>query len=944
MPSRARPIFSPAITASGRCRPSLTANDGGAEDDFGAAVSVNGNIAVVGAPGHIVNGNSSEGAAYVFSYSGGSWPQAAELDASDGAVNDNFGRSVSNDGATVLVGAPYHAVNGASQQGAAYLFAYSGGFWTQSTEITSNDGGFGDQFGWSVSLDGGVAVAGAPNHSVGAHYQQGAAYVFESSGGQWIQQAEITSSDGGFGDQFGWSVSVSGSAIVVGAPQNGSLFGYGGPGAAYVFQSGLHRWVQRTKLVAPDGRDSEFFGYSVSISGATIGVGAPFHAVNGNPRQGAAYVFQQIANAWAPEGELTAIGGETSDQYGFAVAVGGDTVLAGAPNRAAGTNTSQGAAYVHRLGPEITSDDGTSFNSFGNSVSVSGDTLVVGAPYHDNGTGAAYVFTLTGTTWSQTAELTASDGASGDFFGYSVSISGDTLVVGAYNHDNGTGAAYVFTLTGTTWNQTAELTASDGVSNDEFGNSVSISGDTLVVGAPYHDNGTGAAYVFTLTGTTWSQTAELTASDGGIYDGFGNSVSVSGDTLVVGADFHNGTGAAYVFTLTGTTWSQTAELTASDGASGDFFGTSVSISGDTLVAAAVGRNGITGAAYVFTLSGATWNQTAELTASDGVSNDEFGTSVSIGGDTIASGSSGTTVNGNSGQGTAYVYGGPTPTTVNDAYIATLNAALTVSASRGVLANDHKAFLPWTVSLYSPANDGTVALNTDGSFTYTPMNGFTGNDGFFYTATNSLGETSAPTFVSIEVYVAPVSQFVIGPKQVTGTFPTTGTVTLLAPAPIGSGNQTMTVTSDTPDVVPSFSVIVPEGVSSVAFPIETLPVATPTTVHLSAATNGPAVTATLTVLPPTLKTLALKPVRVKGGNTVIATVTLNAVTAVPTVVQLSSANPAAPLPTETSVTIPAGTLAAEFTLTTSPPGANNVTGDITAMLDGVSKSVNLTVTP
>jgi len=155
---------------------------------------------------------------------------------------------------------------------------------------------------------------------------------------------------------------------------------------------------------------------------------------------------------------------------------------------------------------------------------------------------------------------------------------------------------------------------------------------------------------------------------------------------------------------------------------------------------------------------------------------------------------------------------------------------------------------------------------------------------------------------------------------------------------------MTVTSDTPDAVPSFTVVVPEGAASVAFPIETLPVATPTTVHLSAMTDGPAVTTTLTVLPPALKTLALVPAKVKGGNTVTATVTLNAVTAVPTVVQLSSANPAASLPTGTTVTIPTGTLAAKFTFTTVSPGTSNATGSITATLGAVSKSVNLTVTP
>src|ERR1022692_473480 len=194
-----------------------------------------------------------------------------------------------------------------------------------------------------------------------------------------------------------------------------------------------------------------------------------------------------------------------------------------------------------------------------------------------------------------------------------------------------------FVLTGVTWTQQAKLTASDGASGDQFGSSVSLFGTTAVIGAP-GNSAQGAAYVFTTTGFTWTQQAKLTASDGAAGDQFGISVAVSGPTAVVGASGSaSNQGAAYIFTLAGTTWSQQAKLTASDAASGDQFGGSVSLSATTAVAGAIGKSGSTGAAYVFINSGTSWTQQAKLTASDGVNGDHFGASVSVSGDTALAG-------------------------------------------------------------------------------------------------------------------------------------------------------------------------------------------------------------------------------------------------------------------------------------------------------------------
>jgi hypothetical protein len=379
------------------------------------------------------------------------------------------------------------------------------------------------------------------------------------------------------------------------------------------------------------------------------------------------------APAQIPQFKLTASDAATGDNFGFSVSVSGDTAVVGAwSDDDAGS--ASGSAYVFtRSGStwtqqqKLTASDAAAGDHFGQSVSVSGDTAVVGAPGdYDGGigSGSAYVFTRSGSTWTEQAKLTPSDGAEGDEFGLSVSVSGGTAVVGSsFDDDAGlySGSAYVFTRSGGVWTQQQKLTASDATAGDYFGESVSVSGDTAVVGAECDDdagNLSGSAYVFTRSGSTWTQQAKLTASDAAAGDRFGHSVSVSDDTAVVGAiEAEVGPGSAYVFTRSGSTWTQQAKLTASDAAAGDYFGYSVSVSGDTAVVAAdwdddAGSN--SGSAYVFKRSGSTWTQQAKLTASDAAEGDEFGKSVSVSGDTAVVGASSNDDAG-SASGSAYVF-------------------------------------------------------------------------------------------------------------------------------------------------------------------------------------------------------------------------------------------------------------------------------------------------
>ena len=272
----------------------LTSSDGAAGDNFGYSVAIDGGTAVVGAYHRTVGSNSQQGAVYVFVQSGTTWTQQAELTSSDGAANDNFGSSVAVSGGTAVIGAYNRGVGSNSGQGAAYVFVQSGTSWSQHAELTASDGAGGDSFGVSVSLSGGTAVIGAIKHQVGSNSGQGAAYVFVQSGTSWSQQAELTASDGVSSDQFGRSVSVSGGTALIGSASH--VFGGDNPGAAYLFVQNGTSWSQQPELSAPDGATGDQFGWSVAVSGATAVIGAYAHTVGGNGQQGAAYVFAPPAS------------------------------------------------------------------------------------------------------------------------------------------------------------------------------------------------------------------------------------------------------------------------------------------------------------------------------------------------------------------------------------------------------------------------------------------------------------------------------------------------------------------------------------------------------------------------------------------------------------------------------------------------------------------------
>jgi len=365
--------------------------------------------------------------------------------------------------------------------------------------------------------------------------------------------------------------------------------------------------------------------------------------------------------------------------FGITAALDGDTAVVGA------TWAEYGAAYVYvRSGEDWTLQQklGTSAANdlFGYGVALQGDTLAVSASMDTTSSyqaGSVYVFTRSGTTWTQQAKLVASDPQEGRYFGNALALDGETLIVGHSMHGIttfGEGAAYVFVRSNGAWTEQAKLTAPDAVTEDDFGHAVALSGDTLLVGAQARDDngaGSGAVYVFTRSGANWSLQQKLLASDGASGDVFGAGVAVSGDRALIGAyaddDLGNSSGSFYAFDRAGSVWSQTQKIHASDAGALSWFGYALDISGDRAVVSSIGggpAGSFNGALYTYVRSGGTWQEERVLTDPDGGAGGRFGASSAISGTTVLVGTPYSDAQGTD-SGAAWIFEeGPAVTTAN----------------------------------------------------------------------------------------------------------------------------------------------------------------------------------------------------------------------------------------------------------------------------------------
>ncbi len=359
--------------------------------------------------------------------------------------------------------------------------------------------------------------------------------------------------------------------------------------------------ITETKIAGTD----KGFGHSVAIEADHLLIGE-FDYEN----RGAGHFYRKDGNGWiftqTVVGELSSY-----DRFGFDVALSGNTALIG------DSDPNQGAFYTYFYNGSIwvrTSITGWSepFQGFGNSVCLDSNTALVSATREDfNGdnSGAVIAFTAAGSGWNSADTLIADDGVEDDEFGSSVSFDGDLAIVGVNLSDaagNNSGAVYFFQRTGTSWIQTAKLTGGDS-GPDQFGKSVSLSGEYALVGAPFADteqSNSGAAYVFKHEGSSWVEQAKLVAQDRSLDDQFGASVALLGDYAVIGAvngdGLVTGSGSAYVFKREGSSWNQVVELNASDGFEQQRFGISVDISNDFVVVGAPGvRSADDGSVYLY---------------------------------------------------------------------------------------------------------------------------------------------------------------------------------------------------------------------------------------------------------------------------------------------------------------------------------------------------------
>jgi hypothetical protein len=315
-------------------------------------------------------------------------------------------------------------------------------------------------------------------------------------------------------------------------------------GSAHVIRFDGKVWSAEPPIFSSDSFHEDYFGYSVATSGDTVVVGA-FGDDDNGIFSGSAYIYRFDGNNWI-ETKLLASDGASEDYFGLSVAVSGDTVVVGAPGGGDNGSTS-GSVYIYHFDgsdwneTKLLASDGESLDRFGLSVCVSGNTVVVGVPEDDDFgvyTGSVYVFEFDGNNWVET-KLVASDAAEGAGFGYSIAISGSTIVVGAPVGYSGESAekVYIYHNEANTWSET--ILGASGVEMDRgYGGSVAISGDSLVVGAPKDDiNGSesGSAYIYKYRNKVWEEVTKIISSDGTYRDWFGNAVAISNGTVIVGA-------------------------------------------------------------------------------------------------------------------------------------------------------------------------------------------------------------------------------------------------------------------------------------------------------------------------------------------------------------------------------------------------------------------------
>jgi hypothetical protein len=524
----------------------LVGSEIGGNDRFGQAVFIRGDTAIVTAS--LDDGQTdtiaNAGAAYVFKRTAGVWAEQVILRPFDATTTGQFGQSVHFDGETLAIGAQESFTGDA---GAVYLYRIEAGLWVSEGKVVSPTGYATAQFGSSVAVDGDLVAAGGP------FFSPGYAFITERVGDRWVGGGQqLRPNDSAILDQYGNATATSGDWLVVGSRSDTVTLS--GQGSVRVLRRAGSSYRQTQLLVAPDAATGDNFGHAVAIDGDTLAVGAIGDDISAGD-DGSVYVFVYNGSSWVFEQKITPTIPNNSDHFGEYVAIDGDTIVVGSPDRfsAGAVEVYFRSAGVWAFQADLNPGGLTSGADYGQGIAISGETVIAGAPLHDiNGItnrGVAYVFTRSGASWAQQGALipmestTEAAGLEGDNFGASIAMDGDLALIGApladpnnaFNH----GAAYLFRSAGGAWSEYARLATPGAIANN-YGRSVALRDGVAMVGSIVPIGSTERVAVFRRYGDDWVFRGEIVSPNPANDADFGAALALGEGVAVVGSPFENG--------------------------------------------------------------------------------------------------------------------------------------------------------------------------------------------------------------------------------------------------------------------------------------------------------------------------------------------------------------------------------------------------------------------
>ncbi len=592
---------------------------------FGAALALQGGTLLIGAPR---GGALGSGRAYVFVADGDRWVLQSALQPAAGKNLDMFGYAVALDGDRALVGAPGRDSDEALNHGAAYVYGRGAdGKWTQQASLLASDRRASDVFGLSVALAGNSAFVG----SVGAAGNAGAVYAFEDQGAaQWIEHQKLVAADGADGDGFGISLAATSTRIAVGAYHD-DIDGRIDQGSVHLFARAGQAWVPERKLIAADGAAGEVLGWSVALSDAAVLAGG--RRLTDAATRGNARLFRLRGGEWGEEQAPLPSNIAARSELAYAVAIDATQAMIGTPSLDIGVSPDRGQAFIferrneaweERLAASSTED--REITSFGFALAIDHGTAFVGGPGLCAGfcpaavrPGAAYAYRRDANGVMQ-KEMTVvpTPVVNLNGFGRALAVSGDTALVsaiGGYGPIESSGV-YVFTRREGRWQEVTRLLDRNGA--PVSGEQIALDNDTAIIGGPFD------VWIFERGLDGWQEKAHYPAGSRERGDSL-TAVALHGDTAAIGvADFKLGSeaeGVVYMLERRAGQWLLTARLQGSPAASGQRFGSDLALEFDTLLVGAAGNFWLSTqrapTAYVFTRGALGWRQQTELTAPPG---------------------------------------------------------------------------------------------------------------------------------------------------------------------------------------------------------------------------------------------------------------------------------------------------------------------------------------